>query len=47
MRYQWRLIKCFHGSFEMYKTYDTNLMTDYEAWLSNRILTDPAMHWVR
>ena len=47
MRYKWRLIRCFAGSFAKYDTLDTNEMTDWEAYLSNRILIDPALHWVR
>jgi hypothetical protein len=30
MRYQWRLIQCFQGSFEKYHTIETREMTDSE-----------------
>ena len=46
MRRKYRLIRAFVHGLERYKTYATCEMTDYEAYLSNKILIDPRMVWV-
>jgi hypothetical protein len=49
MLYTWRLVQCFQGSFERYKTWDSRIMTEeqkYSAQLKQNKI-DASKCWVR